>query len=870
MASFQEPSLIDYARFHVIASDFTSFDPLDYIDEKFELGNQQPPEDTLSEFRSCLNDAHGTLNEKILGEKLRVSKESGRFLASVLHEARARMDMDWDALLPTFNPIEGNKLEPPIFTIERAADFKSSKNRFRYSLQEIDMEALEQCLGGPPPANSPSNILQKESLPTENVKAEKLKCTRKSLSIIQGVRTYDCLPEKATNELFESILRTNSKDTIEPELPVLLPLNHDLVSTPSPSHISEEYMLPSPVSSDCLNLDLHCRKFGDRETEPRAFIFDIEELDGGSVTASEEEERIYTSPSPLGTCMESTSLSYDRHTECEAEDTESVHDLRSSKEYPPDTLMREDIEYRQTPSKTQLLVLVDNGSSMTRQDCVLRAEDTQELASDLTKQSEEKGLGASYPKTRHLYSHEESQSPRGPDVRDSYYVYHKRKLDNGQVSPRKNRSAGDDDAASRLISQDKNADLSLPGRSLGSLSSFMETRGRLLKRQIPGNSPYFSKSKPNENHLPQNIITKPSAATDQDGANLGEFSTASHTSPPVTTQVPLSPNHHEGLVFFLSTKLLKTHLRLIQCLERTDRAPKLIYRDYANNNNNNNTKHEPNPRANHLKDNRPPREADIIVSPKTGIILTTSQAIMQLYLPGHKPAGAITSRIREINSPLREQIFLLSSRYEHIYVLVSHGTEQTKQSSSENHKITADKCVLASITSLVAFCNSLSGYADIIPLLIPSVPEIAAEWILALAHRHACSLPSPRARIEAPITFTPINQKRQPVSELGIMQESTWGAFLCRMGLNQFAAHVVLVVLRREGGAGSFRGSGDHGTCYFEKEGGYLSRFVEMLPEQRRTLFTELLGQRMLRRIELIIEKDWQCDWALNFHDTTE
>lgn len=89
------------------------------------------------------------------------------------------------------------------------------------------------------------------------------------------------------------------------------------------------------------------------------------------------------------------------------------------------------------------------------------------------------------------------------------------------------------------------------------------------------------------------------------------------------------------------------------------------------------------------------------------------------------------------------------------------------------------------------------------------------------------------------------------------------------MGLNPYAAHVVLAVLRRDG-EDVANGSGFHESRVQQTGVEYLSRFVEMTPEGRKALFGGLLGERVLKRVDSLIERDLQCDWALNFDDGIE
>ncbi len=408
--------------------------------------------------------------------------------------------------------------------------------------------------------------------------------------------------------------------------------------------------------------------------------------------------------------------------------------------------------------------------------------------------------------------------------------------------------------------------------TLGSLSSFMETRGMGPKKQIPATSPYFVGEASRGPEQQNNFLD--TSSREQQQQNL----TASKTPPIPTLQVPRYPTQHDGLVLFLSTGLLKTHLRVIQCLEGSDCPPHLIYRDYGNSSSNCQSKQQPKGSSSqHLPtiSDHSPDEADIVLSPRAGIILTTSQETMQLFLPGHKYTSTQPNlpQIKAVNSPLRESIYRLSTRYQQLYVFISHRTEQSKLNKSRlsSLRLSANKALFDSLTSLSAFCASLSEYSSITPLIIPSVPASAAAWILALAHKHICQLPPRRPNSLSQYTnaFTPVNPKSQLGTLLGNPAESVWELFLRRMGLNPYAAQVVLAVLTRDG-EDVANSSGFHGSSVQQTGIGCLSRFVEMTPECRKAIFGGLLGENILNRVDSLIERDWQCDWALNFDDGIE
>lgn len=441
----------------------------------------------------------------------------------------------------------------------------------------------------------------------------------------------------------------------------------------------------------------------------------------------------------------------------------------------------------------------------------------------------------------------------------------KRKNARKDPSPRKKRRKHDRKAiASQLQPSNKDAALSSPFTALGSLSSFMETRGKPIKRQVITQSPYFAgnEDKSNDsqiNHqgpVPDVTTETPIEAEKQKDEEVSlTLTTAFHHIP------HYSRENQEPPILLLSTSLLKTHRRLVRILEsmKHTSSPTLIYRDYDYNKNPPRTSTTKKSSIHELQ-----HEADIIISPSTGILLTTSQATTQLYLPGHKPSHPQLNRIKglSINSPLRERIMLLAPRYEQLYIFICHAGGTTTKKNPVGP--TADKRALASITSLIAFCNSASKYSTISPLLItPSAPETVSEWILSLAYKHSFEVPQSSSvgmemEMERSIIgSTPINPNNNNNKKLGptcMETETQWELFLRRAGLNPFAAQVILAVMREgDGVAGEKALTSDHTESVRVPA---LSRFIEMSAEHRRRLFAGLIGDRVLKRIEAVVGND--------------
>lgn len=214
---------------------------------------------------------------------------------------------------------------------------------------------------------------------------------------------------------------------------------------------------------------------------------------------------------------------------------------------------------------------------------------------------------------------------------------------------------------------------------LGSLSSFMETRGVTVD---PCTSPLFD---PYPRPNPPETTFFP-AVPDTDTAIVLDL-----TAPPATSQG--HAQDMDDVTLYLSSDLLKSHLPLIQALETMSQPPQLVYRDY-----------DAQERV---------EDADIIIPPTTAIVLTNAQALTQQLLPGYDEPYA---------SPVLNRVNRLAPRYKSFYVLVASNR-------------TVDKPTANAIASLKSFCESVSDDVTVVPLIVSS--EKVVEWVLALALRKA-------------------------------------------------------------------------------------------------------------------------------------
>jgi hypothetical protein len=202
-------------------------------------------------------------------------------------------------------------------------------------------------------------------------------------------------------------------------------------------------------------------------------------------------------------------------------------------------------------------------------------------------------------------------------------------------------------------------------------------------------------------------------------------------------------------------------------------------------------------------------EADFIISPSTGIILTTLQKIKQKPLPGQKAKSAFKERIEKV-----------SARYERLVVLVSEacGDEST------NGLAESDTLALAEATGV---CSSLDG--SVVMQFIGGSEETLAKWLVATM-----------------VQYGSYGESSIPLLE----DETLWELFLRRAGMNAYAAQAVITELKAPDGVDVEGGS---------KAGLFgITAFVEMGQEERIARFDRLLGgRRILERVGRVLDANW-------------
>ncbi|KAG9523942.1 hypothetical protein KCV07_g2289, partial [Aureobasidium melanogenum] len=200
-------------------------------------------------------------------------------------------------------------------------------------------------------------------------------------------------------------------------------------------------------------------------------------------------------------------------------------------------------------------------------------------------------------------------------------------------------------------------------------------------------------------------------------------------------------------------------------------------------------------------------EADIIIAPGRGIMLTTLQKIMQKSLPGEV-----------VRNVIRERIVQLARRYERLIIMVHEDRCSDQQRPLDSRES-------GELVSLINFCTAQSH--DIQVMYIPGDEPALATWIVASMIRYGLDDP-----------------------EVHLLQDETsWEVFLRKAGMDAFAAQAVLTKLKAPDpmpipSSGQYYG---------------LPAFVMMDEAERLRRFGALFGgEKILRKVSMAIDGCWK------------
>ena len=200
-------------------------------------------------------------------------------------------------------------------------------------------------------------------------------------------------------------------------------------------------------------------------------------------------------------------------------------------------------------------------------------------------------------------------------------------------------------------------------------------------------------------------------------------------------------------------------------------------------------------------------EADLILSPSTGVVLTTLMKIKQKPLPGQKEKSEIKSKVEAV-----------CTRYERLLVFISEASPDESSAAV----LGGQECM--AMAEFMGLCAALP--CTVIVSFVPGGHETLANWIAA-------------------------GMVRYGTGGHDLLEEEThWEVFLRRCGMNSYAAQVVVTDLKAPEGVHPSK----HGVFG-------ISAFVQMDHNERIRRFCPILGgERVLGRVSSVVDARWRHD----------
>ncbi|KAK3324006.1 hypothetical protein B0T19DRAFT_427473 [Cercophora scortea] len=204
-------------------------------------------------------------------------------------------------------------------------------------------------------------------------------------------------------------------------------------------------------------------------------------------------------------------------------------------------------------------------------------------------------------------------------------------------------------------------------------------------------------------------------------------------------------------------------------------------------------------------------EADIALSPATGILMTTMVRLRQRAIP-----GKVTGQPGFMNV-----VENVAARHERLVIFISEGN---KHSETMGPLSESDEKALEGFQD---FAASLASNIQV--KYVGGGVETLAKWVAATICDHAAA--------ESP-----------PVQDFVLAEETRWELFLRRAGMNAYAAQVVLGMLKDPDSEPAIGGPQVYG----------LPQFVMMTREARVAMFEGVFGgRRVLDRVSERIDSPW-------------
>ncbi|KAI4671307.1 uncharacterized protein J4E88_009341 [Alternaria novae-zelandiae] len=331
------------------------------------------------------------------------------------------------------------------------------------------------------------------------------------------------------------------------------------------------------------------------------------------------------------------------------------------------------------------------------------------------------------------------------------------------------------------------------------LNKFMQTRGKPVDR-VESSTAKVSESRdyaqPRTHTLP---VRSRGSSSDQP---VDQAQQAQTTNKPLP-MLPTVPDNMAPCSFVISSTFLQQR-GMLKLIESIYPSAEMVYRDYT----------LPHSAA---------KEAEIILSPSTGLIFTTLQQVKQRALPGQPE-----------RSPVKERMLKLQLRYERLVVLVSEGLSREMEELGSSRP--DDPRDSEALKAFDLFASKLEG-------------EVLVRYVRGGEQALARATVVEMANYGLPYGSADIGDIK-PVA-----QETSWEVFLRRVGLNPFAAQVIMAWLRKPLNM-PIAPSSTHHAKTVSAFG--LARFLLMIEEDRIHSFQALMGgYRVLMRVSELIDQRW-------------
>ncbi|KAL2121267.1 hypothetical protein VTJ04DRAFT_5294 [Mycothermus thermophilus] len=233
-------------------------------------------------------------------------------------------------------------------------------------------------------------------------------------------------------------------------------------------------------------------------------------------------------------------------------------------------------------------------------------------------------------------------------------------------------------------------------------------------------------------------------------------------------------------------------------------------------------------------------EADLVISPSTGILFTTMVQLRQRALPAQRAATITPPTATPALPPFHRILCNVSLRHEHLLVLVSEGNKHSETTSPLSQ---SDARALAELQGFAAGL-SRAAVANVEVVYVGGGQETLARWAAFFICQEQHQQHQHHQHGGVGSDGTPA------VGELLLPVETSWEVFLRRAGMNGYAAQVVLGRLKVPEGTKAV-GEG-------QDEVFGLPLFVRMGREMRVEMFEGVLGgRRVLDRVSDVVDQRW-------------